>query len=154
LEKAARLFDEVKHRFDCSRGSGIFMDSNRFTLLLTKQLTPMFRVLLIACHIIVGGAIVVAMIVNPEEMISAGLIPLVLIAGICAGLSARTRWTILPAGLLGLVEVFLVLIITIGNISWSEAVSVQTMVIFGVLIALEVVTVGFALAGFRKKNPG
>jgi hypothetical protein len=112
----------------------------------------MFRVLLIACHIIVGGAIIVAMILNPEEMISVGLIPLVLIAGICAGLWARTRWTILPAGLLGLVEVFLVMIVTIGNISWSEAVSVQTMVIFGILIALEVVTVGFAIVGFQRRK--
>jgi hypothetical protein len=112
----------------------------------------MFRLFLIVCHVVVGGAIIVAMAINPEEMVSAGLIPLVLLVGICAGLWVKTRWTVLPAGLLGLIEVFLALIVTIGNISWSEAVSMQTMLIFVVLISLEVVTVGYSFVGFRREK--
>ena len=112
----------------------------------------MFRYFLIAFHVVVGGAIIITMIVNPDEMVSAGLIPLVLFVGTCVGLAVKNRWTVVPAGLLALVEIFLVVIVTIGNISWSESVSAQTMLVFAILIALEVVTVGYVLIVFRRRK--
>ena len=114
----------------------------------------MARWFLLVDHALLVAACVygAATATNPGDAESAWL-PLVLFAGVCAGLLFKSRWVVIvPAAFVALIAAFMAFIFMLA-ILWPEGQVWKLVTGCVVLAALEVATAVYAWSAFGKETP-
>ena len=112
----------------------------------------MMRHALIGAHGMFALALAALTVARSQEMAAVALIPLLLVGAIALGLTARSRWVIVPSVVLTMLGATLAGAMALGNTAWPESATTALIVSFLVFFAVEVAVIVLAIARFRRES--
>ena len=112
----------------------------------------MVRHILIGTHCTFVLALAALAVARPQEMAAVALIPLLLVGAIVLGLTARSRWVIVPSVALIMLGAALAGAMVLGNIAWPGSATTALIASLLVLLAVEVAVIVLAIASFRRES--
>ena len=112
----------------------------------------MVRHILIGVHCTFALALAALVVARPQEMAAVALVPLLLVGAIALGLTARSRWVIVPSVVLIMLGAVLAGAMVLGNIAWPGSATTALIASLLALLAVEVAVIVLAIASFRRES--